>query len=68
VEEKPMVIDPSHTFAFYSKPGNFTKVISNMKLVFGSWALFGYIQQFLLIIVVINVYCDQDRMIPCHDG
>ena len=42
-EEKPMIIDPSHTIAFYSKPANFTRVISNTKLIFASWALLGYI-------------------------
>ena len=41
-DKKPIEIDPSHTFAFYCRPGNFTKIISNMKLIFASWALFGY--------------------------
>ena len=56
--EKPFEIDPSHTFGFYLKPSNFTRVISNLKLVFATWALFGYIQHFLMIIVTINVYSD----------
>lgn len=61
-------IDPSHTFLFYLKPGNFTKIISNLKLIYASWALLGYIQHFLMIIVTINVYSDNDRLLPCFDG
>ena len=64
-EEKKLVIDPSHTFSFYCRPGNFTKVISNLKLVYASWALLGYIIQFLLIITVINIYSDNDRLLAC---
>lgn len=42
-EKKPIVIPPDHTFSFYIKPTNFVKVISNIKLVFASWSLIGYI-------------------------
>lgn len=58
-EQKRVVeIDPSHTFGFYIRPKNFLKVASNIKLIFASWALLGYIKEFLLIITVINIYSD----------
>lgn len=62
---KEIEIDPSHTRWFYSRPANFLKVASNIKLVFASWALIGYIAQFLLIITVINIYSDRDRLVGC---
>ena len=64
-EKKPIVIPDDHTFSFYIKPANFVKVISNIKLVFASWSLLGYIGQFLLIIAVINIYSDRDRLTLC---
>ena len=41
------------------------KIIGNRKLIFGSWGLIGYVGQFILIVAVINVYSDDDRLIPC---
>lgn len=64
-EEKPLVIPPDHTFAFYCRPANFCKIISNLKLIYASWALLGYIIQFLLTITVINIYSDRDRLLNC---
>ena len=37
-------------------------------MIFGFWGLFVYIAQFLLIISVINVYSDKDRLLPCDNG
>lgn len=64
-EEKELVIPPDHTFAFYCRPTNFCKIVSNLKLVYASWALLGYIIQFLLTITVINIYSDRDRLLAC---
>jgi hypothetical protein len=36
-----------------------------MKWIFASWALIGYIKDFLLIITVINIYSDVDRKKLC---
>lgn len=55
--------DQPHNFWFYSRPDNFSKIIGNRKLIFGSWGLLGYIGQFLLIVSGLNVYSDQDRFI-----
>ena len=41
------------------------KIIGNRKLIFGTWGLFGYIGQFILIVAVINVYSDKDRFLSC---
>jgi hypothetical protein len=64
-EEKLLIIPPDHTFGFYCRPANFCKIVSNSKLIFASWALLGYIIQFLLTITVINIYSDNDRKILC---
>ena len=42
-----------------------SKIIGNRKLIFGTWGLFGYIGQFILIVAVINVYSDADRFSKC---
>ena len=42
-KKKDLVIPDNHTFTFYIRPANYTKVISNLKLLYGSWALIGYI-------------------------
>lgn len=57
-EEQEIVIDPTHTCCFFSRPSNFFKVASNMKLVFATWAVIGYCKEFLLIITLINIYSD----------
>jgi len=64
-KEKVIVVPREHTRIFFAYPSNFTKIVSNMKLIFASWALLGYCIQFLLIITVINIYSDIDRHIPC---
>lgn len=48
-----------------SSPSNMSKIIGNRKMIFGLWGLIGYIGQFILIVSVINVYSDRDRLIPC---
>lgn len=58
-------VEEVHNFRFYSRPDNMAKIIGNRKLIFGTWALIGYIGQFILIVSVINVYSDFDRFIPC---
>lgn len=57
--------EPAHNFAFYCRPENLAKIIGNRKLIFGTWALIGYVGQFILIVAVINAYSDDDRHIPC---
>ena len=57
-----------HNFKFYSRPENMTTIIGNKKLIFGIWGLIGYLGQFILIVSVINVYSDRDRMIDCGIG
>lgn len=37
-------------------------------MIFGFWGLFVYIAQFLLIITLINIYSDKDRLLPCDNG
>jgi hypothetical protein len=54
-----------HTFGFYIRPSNFTKIVSNRKTIFGIWGFIGYCAQFLLILATINVFCDKDRMLSC---
>ena len=54
-----------HNFKFYCQSENFSKIIGNRKLIFGTWGLIGYIGQFILIVSVINVYSDQDRHNSC---
>ena len=46
-------------------PSNFTKIASNRKAIFGTWALFFYIGQFLLIVLCINDYSDGTRELDC---
>ena len=53
---------------FFCKPGNFTKVVSGKKSVFGLWTLVGYIGHFFLIIIGINLYSDADRYLQCGEG
>lgn len=60
--------DVPHSFRFYIMPGNFQKIAQNRKMIFGFWGLFVYIAQFLLIIALINVYSDKDRLNPCDNG
>ena len=55
--------EPEHNFKFYCQSENFTKIIGNRKLIFGTWGLIGYLIQFILIVSVINVYSDIDRHI-----
>lgn len=57
--------EPEHNFKYYCKPAVFTKLIANKKIVFCSWALFGYVMQFLLCISALNVYSDKDRHLKC---
>lgn len=54
-----------HPYSYYMLPSVFTKIASNRKLIFGIWALIGYIGQFLLIVMCINDYSDGDRNIAC---
>ena len=54
-----------HNFKFYCASENFSKIIGNRKLIFGTWGLIGYLGQFILIVSVINVYSDQDRFNKC---
>ncbi len=54
-----------HNFRFYSRPNNFAKLIGNKVSVFGTWGLIGYLGHFFLIIISINLYCDDDRLISC---
>ena len=55
-----------HNFKFYCQSENFSKIIGNRKLIFGTWGLIGYIGQFILIVAVVNVYSDADRLLPCN--
>ena len=57
--------EPEHNFMFYCRPGNFSKIIGNRKLIFGTWGLIGYIGQFILIVAGLNVYSDNDRKRSC---
>lgn len=57
---------PCENLMHYSKPELMSKIIGNRKLIFGTWGLFGYIAQFILIVSVVNVYSDADRYIPCR--
>lgn len=59
------VANEEHNFKFYCQSENFAKIIGNRKLIFGTWGLFGYIAQFILIVSVINVYSDADRHNKC---
>ena len=65
-DKKPEQKDEQeHNFKFYLQPANFTKIISNKKSIYGSYALIGYIGHFLLIVIGINLFSDGDRMLPC---
>ena len=59
---------PENRRAFFFKPENFTKVVSNKKLVFGMWTLVGYIGHFFLIVIGINLFSDHDRLLKCGNG
>ena len=63
-EVKPAT-NEEHNFKFYCQSENFAKIIGNRKLIFGTWGLIGYIGQFILIVSVINVYSDADRLAKC---
>lgn len=59
------VDEPEHNFRYYCKPSVFTKIISNRKKIFCTWAFIGYIGQFLLCVSALNVYSDNDRFLRC---
>ena len=58
-------VDEPHNFRFYCRPDNFARIIGNKKSVFGIWGLVGYLGHFLLIIIGLNLYCDNDRHLKC---
>ena len=64
-DQPPMQVE-EHNFKFYSRSNNFAKIIGNRMMIFGTWGLIGYIGQFLLIIIGINLYSDHDRLISCY--
>ena len=64
-EVVPIKQEVEHNFRFYCQPNNMAKIIGNRMLIFGSWALIGYVGQFILIVSVLNVYSDIDRFLPC---
>ena len=57
--------DEPHSFRFYCRSENLLKIISNRKLIFCTWALIGYLGQFLLVISSLNHYSDHDRLLRC---
>ena len=67
-EKKEVEIPKEGRMKFFCKPGNFTKVVSGKKSLFGLWTLVGYIGHFFLIVIGINLYSDNDRLLKCGDG
>ena len=67
-KDQPPVQEEEHNFKFYSRPSNFARIIGNRMAIFGTWGLIGYLAQFLLIIIGINLYSDNDRLISCYPG
>ena len=57
--------DEPHNFKYYSRPENFAKILQNKKSIFGIWGLVGYLGHFFLIIIGLNLYCDNDRHLKC---
>ena len=55
-----------HDFKYFCRPENMAIIIGNRKMIFGTWGLIGYIGQFILIVAVVNVYSDADRLLPCN--
>ena len=60
-------MEPVHNFRFFIKSQNFTRIVTNRKLIFGLYGLLGYTIQFLMICTVLNAYSDISRFCPC-DG
>ena len=67
-EKKELQIPTEGRMKFFMKPGNFTRVVSGKKAVWGFWTLFGYIGHFFLIVIGINLYSDVDRLLKCGEG
>jgi hypothetical protein len=59
------VVGPEHGFLHFCGPAVFTKLISNRKKYFCTWAFIGYLGQFFLVVSCLNLYSDNDRHFRC---
>ena len=65
MDTKEKTLTEHHSFSYYCYPAVITKIISNRKWIFCSWAFLGYLEQFLLLVSALNLYSDSDRHSKC---
>jgi len=64
-QDKDSQQEVERTFKDYIKPGSLSKIMGNRKMIFGFYALAGYLGQFFLVVSAINLYSDGDRGVRC---